>query len=72
MTIDNHAACGVTSGSSTASAVTLAVLGALGVGATASAAAPGKFQVEEATISQIHEAITSGATTCKGVVEAYI
>ncbi len=30
------------------------------------------FQVEEATIDDIQNAIRSGATTCKGVVEAYI
>jgi amidase len=30
------------------------------------------FQIEEATISDIHEAIKSGKTTCKGIVEAYI
>lgn len=30
------------------------------------------FQVEEATIDDIQNAIKSGATTCRGVVEAYI
>lgn len=30
------------------------------------------FQVEEASIAQIHDAIRSGATSCKGVVEAYL
>jgi amidase len=30
------------------------------------------FQVEEATIASIHAAITSGQTTCRGVVQAYI
>jgi Asp-tRNA(Asn)/Glu-tRNA(Gln) amidotransferase A subunit family amidase len=34
--------------------------------------APGKFKVEEATITSIQEAIKSGQTTCKGVVQAYI
>ncbi len=38
----------------------------------ASAATPGTFQVEEATIADIHAAIKSGQTTCKGVVEAHI
>jgi Asp-tRNA(Asn)/Glu-tRNA(Gln) amidotransferase A subunit family amidase len=36
-----------------------------------SAAGPG-FQVEEATISGIHAAITSGQTTCRQIVEAYV
>jgi Asp-tRNA(Asn)/Glu-tRNA(Gln) amidotransferase A subunit family amidase len=31
-----------------------------------------KFQVEEATIESIHAAITSGQTSCKQVVQAYI
>src|SRR5688572_23044944 len=35
-------------------------------------AAGEKFQIEEATIESIQAAIQSGATTCKGVVEAYI
>jgi amidase len=30
------------------------------------------FEVEEATIANIHAAITSGGTTCRGVVQAYI
>lgn len=30
------------------------------------------FDVEEATIASIHAAITSGQTTCRGVVQAYI
>ena len=30
------------------------------------------FAVEEATIGSIHAAITSGQTTCRGVVQAYI
>jgi Asp-tRNA(Asn)/Glu-tRNA(Gln) amidotransferase A subunit family amidase len=30
------------------------------------------FQVEEATIASIHAAITSGQTTCTGVVQAYL
>ena len=30
------------------------------------------FQVEEATIAGIHAAITSGQTTCRGVVQAYV
>ncbi len=34
--------------------------------------AAGQFAVEEATIAAIHDAITSGQTTCQGVVRAYI
>jgi amidase len=30
------------------------------------------FEVEEATIASIHAAITSGQTTCRGVVQAYV
>src|SRR6185503_5134634 len=30
------------------------------------------FEVEEATIASIHAAITSGQTTCRSVVQAYI
>lgn len=30
------------------------------------------FQVEEATIADLHAAITSGRTTCRAVVEAYV
>ena len=45
-----------------------AVTGAFGVPVAHAAS----FQVEEATIADIHAAIKSGATTCKGVVEAYI
>jgi Asp-tRNA(Asn)/Glu-tRNA(Gln) amidotransferase A subunit family amidase len=30
------------------------------------------FQPEEATIQQVHQAIRSGETTCRGVVEAYL
>jgi amidase len=36
------------------------------------AAAADKFQVEEATIASIQDAIKSGQTTCKQVVQAYI
>jgi amidase len=31
-----------------------------------------EFRVEEATIRELHDAIRSGATTCRGVVESYI
>jgi amidase len=37
-----------------------------------SAAPPDSFQIEEATIADIHAAIKSGQTTCKGVVTAYM
>jgi amidase len=52
-------------------------LTALGViaathGEVVHAAAPGRFQVEEATIADIHAAIKSGAATCKSVVQAYV
>ena len=30
------------------------------------------FEVEEATIASLHAAITSGQTTCRGVVQAYL
>ena len=39
--------------------------------ATASPAAA-QFQIEEATIDGMHQAIASGATTCREVVDAYI
>jgi amidase len=32
----------------------------------------GKFQLEEATISQVHAAIKSGQITCQGLVEDYV
>ncbi|MDY6945744.1 MAG: amidase family protein [Pseudomonadota bacterium] len=38
----------------------------------AAAAAPGKFQVEEASIADVHAAIQSGAVTCKSIVQAYV
>jgi amidase len=45
----------------------------LAVGASVSwSAAAATFQIEEATIADIHAAIRSGQTTCKGIVEAYI
>jgi amidase len=31
-----------------------------------------EFRVEEATIAELHDAIRSGATTCRGVVQSYI
>jgi len=59
--------------------VALAVLTAIGgagcareSAAPAPAAAVGEFQIEEATIAGMHAAISSGRTTCTGVVEAYI
>ena len=57
--------------------LTLAIVTALGSAAAirndvAHAAAPARFQVEEATIAAIHTAIKSGQTTCQGVVQAYI
>jgi amidase len=36
------------------------------------AQAPPPFQVEEATISKIHEALTAGRITCRSLVERYI
>ena len=44
----------------------------IGMGSAHEAGAAGKFQVEEATIAGIHDAIKSGRITCKGVVQAYI
>ncbi|MET0658626.1 MAG: amidase family protein [Steroidobacteraceae bacterium] len=50
-----------------------ASLAALGLGvATSGVAAADKFQLEEATIQDIHNAITSGQITCKGLVQAYM
>src|SRR5688572_27791093 len=56
---------------------TACALTALGViaathGDVVHAAAPSRFQVEEATIGDIHAAIKSGQATCKSVVQAYI
>jgi hypothetical protein len=56
---------------------TLAVLAAFGAVVSihsdvAIAAAPSQFQVEEATIADIHAAIKSGQASCKSVVQAYI
>jgi amidase len=49
------------------------VLGSFAGCAKQSEAPPAaKFNIEEATIAGIHDAIKSGATTCKGIVEAYI
>src|SRR5687767_11444186 len=45
--------------------------GALGTG-TAAVAESQNFKLHEVTIDGIHAGIKSGATTCKGVVEAYI
>jgi Asp-tRNA(Asn)/Glu-tRNA(Gln) amidotransferase A subunit family amidase len=36
------------------------------------AAGAGSFQVEEATIDELHAAIRDGRTTCRGVVQAYL
>jgi Asp-tRNA(Asn)/Glu-tRNA(Gln) amidotransferase A subunit family amidase len=49
----------------------LAVAASLVAWSSAPAAA-GKFQLEEATIDDIHTAIKEGQITCKGVVQAYI
>ena len=48
--------------------------GALGAGAAAVAetTADKIFRLHEVTIDGIHAGIQSGATTCKGVVEAYV
>jgi len=43
-----------------------------GVSVTSNAAAAANFKVEEATISDIHDAIKAGTATCKSVVQAYI
>jgi amidase len=56
--------------------LTLAIMAALASVAAirmeVAQAAPGGFRVEEATIADIHAAIKSGQTTCKGVVQAYL
>jgi amidase len=44
----------------------------IGVGFAHEAGAAAKFQVEETTIEGIHNAIKSGQSTCKDVVQAYI
>ena len=44
----------------------------IAVAYTAPVAANGDFQLEEATITDIHAAIQSGARTCKQIVEQYI
>ena len=49
-----------------------AALGCAWMMSTAAAAAQGAFQVEEATIADIHRAIRQGETTCVQVVEAYV
>src|SRR6187431_773366 len=55
------------------SLATVLVLGGIVTAGCAKQSAPAaKFTIEEATIAGIHDAIKSGATTCKGVVEAYI
>src|SRR5688572_21179074 len=36
------------------------------------AAAQGRFRIEESTIADVQNAIKSGQTTCRAVVEAYI
>ena len=38
----------------------------------AASPAAAQFEIEEATIGEIHEAIKEGRTTCVGVVDAYI
>jgi Asp-tRNA(Asn)/Glu-tRNA(Gln) amidotransferase A subunit family amidase len=44
----------------------------LALGLSTATAAAEQFRVEEATIDDIQRAITSGQTTCRGVVEAYL
>jgi amidase len=47
------------------------ILGAV-IAGCARQAPPPPFQLQEATISGIHTAITSGQTSCRAIVEAYI
>jgi amidase len=56
----------------TASRPTLLIAGLAACASVSVGAAPGSFQVEEATIADIHAAIKSSQATCKGIVEAYI
>ncbi len=51
-----------------------ALLTASGLSAvmTAQAADPPRFELAEATIDSLHSALRSGATTCAGVVRAYV
>ena len=44
----------------------------LALGIAAARGASAQFAIEEATIDSMHEAIASGATTCRAVVESYI
>jgi Asp-tRNA(Asn)/Glu-tRNA(Gln) amidotransferase A subunit family amidase len=50
----------------------VAAAAAIASGCDTASDAPTEFRVEEATIADIQGAIRSGATTCRGVVEAYI
>jgi amidase len=45
---------------------------ALSIAWSATSVAAGTFQIEEATIDDIHNAIKDGQITCKGVVQAYL
>ena len=53
--------------------LTASILGSSGCSrAAAPTALAAPFAVEEATITGIHQAIQSGATTCQAIVQAYI
>ena len=45
---------------------------ALFFGSLLAAQPPAPFEVEEATIAQVHEAMKAGRLTCRGLVDAYI
>jgi Asp-tRNA(Asn)/Glu-tRNA(Gln) amidotransferase A subunit family amidase len=53
-------------------ALTLSTFACFGAVAPDIASATGRFQLEEATIKDIHEAIKRGEITCKGLVQAYM
>jgi amidase len=53
-------------------AATLALLGAALVSAAQQPAAPVPFRLEEATIRQVHDAMTAHRLTCRALVDAYL
>jgi amidase len=56
----------------TAHFVLAAAAAVVATGCSTATGSPSAFQVEEATIAGIQQAIQTGATTCRGVVEAYV
>ena len=58
--------------SSTLGLLPCALLGLLAGGCAREGVAASDFRLEEATIASVHAAITSGQTSCRAIVEAYI